>query len=352
MFGHANSARLGSIEQHGWRGQVLAETTNMTDVQVLVTGGSGFVGAHCIVALLNAGCRVRTTIRSPKRESDVRRILAAGGAQAGDGLTFAVTDLTSDDGWPEAVDGCEYVLHVASPFPAADPEHEEDVIVPARDGTLRVLRAAHNAGVKRVVLTSSFAAIGYGHGSVDREFTEEDWTNLDGDGVTAYVKSKVLAERAAWDFTDNQGGASDLTVVNPVATFGPVLNDDISSSVVPILTLITAGFEQMANFSFPVADVRDVADIHLRAMTHPAAAGERFIACCDGGPITIREAAYILRDWTGVDDVIKAPIIGDVQHPSNHKAKTVLGWSPRSIDEALLSTAGSLVRTGLIHFRA
>src|ERR1700733_4720831 len=123
MFGHANSARLGSIEQHGW-GQVLPETTNMTDVQVLVTGGSGFVGAHCIVALLNAGCRVRTTIRSPKRESDVRRILAA------------------------------------------DPEHEEDVIVPARDGALRVLRAAHDAGVKRVVLTSSFAAIGYGHGSV------------------------------------------------------------------------------------------------------------------------------------------------------------------------------------------
>jgi len=166
--------------------------------------------------------------------------------------------------------------------------------------------------------------------------------------VTGYVKSKVLAERAAWDFTDNQGGATELTVVNPVATFGPVLNDDISSSVVPILTLITAGFEQMANFSFPVADVRDVADIHLRAMTHPAAAGERFIACCDGGPITMREAAYILRDWTGVADVIKAPIIGDVRHPSNHKAKTVLGWRPRSIDEALLATAGSLVRTGLI----
>jgi len=318
----------------------------MTDVQILVTGGSGFVGGHCIIALLNAGYRVRTTIRSPERESDVRCILAAGGAPAGD-ITFAITDLTRDDGWAEAVNGCEYVLHVASPFPAADPEHEEDVIVPARDGTLRVLRAAHNAGVKRVVLTSSFAAIGYGHGT-DRAFTEEDWTDLAGERVTAYVKSKVLAERAAWDFTDNQGGATELTVVNPVATFGPVLNDDISTSVVPILTLITAGFEQMANFSFPVADVRDVADMHLRAMTHPAATGERFIACCDGGPITMREAAFILRDWTGVPDVIKAPIIGDVRRPSNHKAKTVLGWSPRSIDEALLATAGSLVRTGLI----
>jgi nucleoside-diphosphate-sugar epimerase len=220
--------------------------------------------------------------------------------------------------------------------------------MPARDGTLKVLRAAHDAAAKRVVLTSSFAAIGYGHGTVDRAFTEDDWTNLDSERVTAYVKSKVLAERAAWGFTDKQGGRTELSVVNPLSIFGPVLNDDISSSVVPILTLILAGFEQMANISFSVADVRDVADVHLRAMTHPAAAGERFIACCDGGPITMREAAFILRDWTGVDDVIKAPIIGDVRYPANHKAKTVLGWSPRSIDETLLATAGSLVRTGLI----
>lgn len=179
-------------------------------------------------------------------------------APAGDTLTFAITDLTSDNGWPEAVNGCEYVLHVASPFPAAGPEHEEDVIVPARDGTLRVLRAAHNAGVKRVVVTSSFAAIGYGHGTVDRAFTEEDWTNLAGEGVTAYVKSKMLAERAAWDLTDNQGGATELTVVHPVAIFGPVLSHDLSTSIVPILTLITAGYEQMANISFSLAGVRDV----------------------------------------------------------------------------------------------
>jgi nucleoside-diphosphate-sugar epimerase len=318
----------------------------MTDLQILVTGGSGFVGGHCIIALLNAGYRVRTTIRWPKRESDVRRILAAGGAPARD-ITFAITDLTRDDGWAEAVDGCDYVLHVASPYPPDEPRHEDDVIVPARDGTLRVLRAAYNAGVKRIVLTSSFAAIGYGHGT-DRAFTEQDWTNLDGEGVTAYVKSKVLAERAAWDFTDNHGGRTELTVVNPVGIFGPVLSQEPSTSIVPILTLITAGYEHMANISFSVADVRDVADMHLRAMTHPAAPGERFIACCDGGPITMRDAAFMLRDWTGVPDVIKAPIIGDVRRPSNQKAKTLLGWSPRAIDEALLATAGSLVRTGLV----
>ena len=320
----------------------------MANEQVVVTGGSGFVGSHCVVALLNAGCRVRTTVRSHERTADVTEMVARGGAEPGDKLTFAVADLNADAGWAAAVDGSEYVLHVASPFPPGEPNHEHKVIGPARDGTLRVLRAARDAGVKRVVLTSSFAAISCGHSKVDREFTEEDWTNIDGEGVTAYVKSKVLAERAAWDFIKNEGGQTELSVINPAGTFGPTLSDDISASLIVILTLLTAPAAQMANICFPVADVRDVADIHVRAMTHPAAAGERFIACCDGGPITMREAAYILRDWTGVEAVIEAPVVGDVRRPSNRKAKTLLGFAPRPIDEALLSTAGSLVRTGLV----
>ena len=320
----------------------------MNDERVLVTGGSGFIGGHCIAELIQAGYRVHTTIRSSARE-DVRTMVAACGVVARERLTFTVADLTSDGGWPEAVADCDYVLHVASPFPPDDPEHEEDVIVPARDGTLRVLRAARDAGIRRVVLTSSFAAVGYGHGTLDREFTEEDWTNLDGRGITAYVKSKVLAERAAWDFINSEGRQTELTVINPVATFGPVFSDDLSSSIVPILTLILTRGHQMANVSFPVADVRDVADVHRRAMTHPAAAGERFIVCCDGGPITMLDAAYILRDWTRVGAVIGATVIGDIRRPSNRKAKVVLGWTPRQpIDEALLSTAGSLVRVGLI----
>ena len=321
----------------------------MNDERVLVTGGSGFIGGHCIAELIRAGYRVHTTIRSSAREADVRTMVAACGVVARERLTVTVADLTSDGGWPEAVADCDYVLHVASPFPPDDPEHEEDVIVPARDGTLRVLRAARDAGVRRVVLTSSFAAVGYGHGTLDREFTEEDWTNLDGRGITAYVKSKVLAERAAWDFINSEGRQTELTVINPVATFGPVFSDDLSSSIVPILTLILTRGHQMANVSFPVADVRDVAHVHRRAMTHPAAAGERFIVCCDGGPITMLDAAYILRDWTRVGAVIGATVIGDIRRPSNRKAKVVLGWTPRQpIDEALLSTAGSLVRVGLI----
>jgi dihydroflavonol-4-reductase len=320
----------------------------MADTNVLVTGGSGFIGSHCVVALLKAGYRVRATVRSPEREADVRDMLGRAGVNALDTLTFTVADLTSDDEWPEAVDGSDFVLHVASPYPPDEPKNEDEVIVPARDGTLRVLRAARDAGVKRVVLTSSFVAVCRGHGMPEREFTEDDWTDIDGRDVTAYVKSKVLAERAAWDFIKNEGGQTELSVINPTATFGPTLGGDISASLIPILTLLTVGAGQMANISFAVADVRDIADIHVRAMTHPGAADERFIACCDGSPITMGDAARILRDWTGVESAFASSIVGEILRPSNRKAKAVLGFTPRPIDEALLSTAGSLVRTGLV----
>lgn len=329
--------------EHSWTGLRI-----MADTNVLVTGGSGFIGSHCVVALLNAGYGVRATVRSPEREADLRHMVARAGANASDTLTFTIADLASDDEWAEAVDGSDFVLHVASPYPPDEPNDEDEVIVPARDGTIRVLRAARDAGVKRVVLTSSFVAICRGHGMPEREFTEDDWTDIDGPDVTAYVKSKVLAERAAWDFIKNEGGQTELSVINPTATFGPTLSNDISASLIPILTLLTAGAAQMANISFSVADVRDIADIHVRAMTHPGAAHQRFIACCDGSPITMDDAARILREWTGVESSIRSPILGEILRPCNRKAKAVLGFTPRPIDEALLSTAGSLVRTGLV----
>ncbi|HJX76285.1 MAG TPA: aldehyde reductase, partial [Gaiella sp.] len=331
----------------------------MSGEQVLVTGGSGFVGAHCILALLAAGYRVRTTVRSLSREPEVRAMLARGGAQPGDALEFATADLLQDAGWADAVAGCSYVLHVASPFPGRDPKDENELIQPAREGALRALRAARDAGVTRVVLTSSFAAVGYGTQVLDRPYTEEDWTNPDAD-VSAYVKSKTLAERAAWDFIDREGGALELAVVNPVGILGPVLGTDLSSSIDLVLRLLKGRVPGLPRVSFGLVDVRDVADLHLRAMTDPAAKGERFLAAADG-ILTIPEVAHVLReklgemarrvptrtlpDWTvrlaaAIDPSLRevSRRLGNHREVSNAKARRILGWAPRSNEELLVAT--------------
>src|SRR5689334_9630457 len=223
----------------------------MSGELVLVTGGSGFLAAHCILRLLEQGYTVRTTVRSLAREPEVRAMLAVGGAVHTDRLSFAAADLTRDAGWPEAVAGCDFVLHVASPFPPTQPKNEDELIIPAREGALRVLRAARDAGVKRVVLTSSFAAIGYGHPPTDRPFTEEDWTNVDGGvSVSAYVKSKTLAERAAWDFIAREGGSLELSVINPVGVLGPVLGSDNSTSIQMVQQLMSGAMPGLPNLSF------------------------------------------------------------------------------------------------------
>jgi dihydroflavonol-4-reductase len=198
---------------------------------VLVTGGSGFVAVHTILQLLAAGHRVRTTVRKADRSNDVLAMLREGNAPSTDQLSFFTADLKSDAGWPQAIAGCDHVLHVASPLPSHVPRDENDLIIPAREGTLRVLRASRDAGVKRVVITSSFAAIGYGHKPQSRPFDESSWTNIDGADVQPYVKSKTLAERAAWDFIAGEGGGLELSVVNPVGVFGPVLGPDYSNSI-------------------------------------------------------------------------------------------------------------------------
>ena len=203
---------------------------------VLVTGGSGFIGVHAILQLLSAGHRVRTTVRSLKREPDVRAMLKVGGIDAGDKLTFFAADLEKDARLEEAVAGCDYVHHVASPLPATVPKNEDELIVPAREGALRALRASRDAGVKRVVLTSSFAAIGYGHPPQAAPFNETSWSDPSAEGLTPYHKSKALAERAAWDFIAKEGGSLELSVVNPVAVFGPVLGPDYSPSILIVQT--------------------------------------------------------------------------------------------------------------------
>ncbi len=338
---------------------------------VLVTGGSGFIGSHAILQLLAEGHRVRTTVRSLKREPDVRAMLKAAGAQAEDRLTFIEADLEKDAGWTNAAASCDYVLHVASPFPLKAPKHEDELIVPARDGALRVLRAARDAGVQRVVLTSSFAAIGYGHAPQTAAFDESNWTDLNGNRpVPAYQKSKTIAERAAWDFIAKEGGALELSVVNPVGVFGPVLGPDYATSIVIVQRLMEGTVPGCPRLSFGIVDVRDVVDLHLRAMTNTAAKGERFLAVA-GESVAFVEVAKLLKtrmggaaskvptrqipDWVlrlaaVFDPTIRGilPELGSVKDASNEKAKRLLGWKPRSNEESILATAESLVRLGLL----
>lgn len=342
----------------------------MNEDLVLVTGGSGFIAAHCIAQLLDAGYRVRATVRSLRREPDVRVMLKHAGCENEDKLSFTVADLTADAGWPEAVAGCTYVLHVASPFPAKTPKHEDELIVPAREGTLRVLRAARDASVRRVVLTSSFAAIGYGHLQQAAPFDETNWTNLNAQDLSAYVKSKTLAERAAWDFIAREGRDLELSVVNPVGVFGPVLGPDYATSIVLVQRFLDGAIPACPRFSFGVVDVRDVADLHLRAMTNPAAKDERFLAVA-GDAISVLEAAKTLKARLGAtakrlptrelpdwlirilaliipDMKMIIPELGKTKNASNAKARSLLGWTPRSSEDALVATAESLLRFGLV----
>jgi nucleoside-diphosphate-sugar epimerase len=337
---------------------------------VLVTGGSGFIGAHSVLQLLAAGHQVRTTVRNFKREPDVRAMLKVGGAEPGDRLTFFAADLEKDAGWEEAVAGCEYILHVASPLPPYAPKHEDDLIVPAREGALRVLRASRDAGVKRVVMTSSFAAIGYGHPPQTAPFDETTWTDLAGRDVAAYPKSKTLAERAAWDFMAKEGGSLELSVVNPVAVFGPVLGPDYSPSILIVQRLMDGALPGCPRVSFGVVDVRDVVDLHLRAMTSPAAKGERFLAIA-GANMWMLDIAEVLKAHMGAaakrvptrrlpdwllrlaairDPAVKLvlPELGVVKSATGGKAKRILGWAPRSNEESVVASAESLVRLGLL----
>jgi nucleoside-diphosphate-sugar epimerase len=337
---------------------------------VLVTGGSGFIGAHCILQLLNAGYRVRTTVRLRNREAGVRAMLKSGGVEPGEALSFVAADLMSDAGWPEAVAGCDFVLHVASPFPPSVPKHEDELVIPAREGALRVLRAARNARVQRVVLTSSFAAIGYGQKPQSTPFNETNWTDPNGDGVLPYAKSKTLAERAAWDFVANEGGGLELSVVNPVGVFGPVLGPDYSTSILLVQRLMDGAMPGVPRLSFGVVDVRDVADLHIRSMTHPAARGERFLAVA-GDFMSILDIAKLLKARMGAsaqkvpvrqlpnwlvrlaalrDPAVKQilPELGKVKNATNEKAKRMLGWAPRSNEGSVIATAESLVRLGLL----
>ncbi|MEU6449911.1 aldehyde reductase [Streptomyces sp. NPDC046979] len=334
---------------------------------MLVTGGTGFVGSHSVVRLLREGYRTRVTVREPGQREGVVAALRQAGVDPAGRLEFAVADLAADRGWRDAMEGVGHVLHHASPFPATPPETEEEVVLPARDGALRVISAARDAGVPRVVMTSSYAAVGYTV-KPDNHYSEADWTDPGTEGLPAYHKSKVLAERAAWDYVRARGGI-ELTVINPTGIFGPQLGDRPSASVGLVRRMLAGQMRVVPIMYFGVVDVRDVVDLHLRAMVHPKAAGERFLAV--GGPsVSLFGMAQILREhFPTAADLLPAveltveqvreaakttpalrdaaALHGRIPVISNEKARSVLGWEPRNVRETIVATADSQIRLGL-----
>lgn len=329
---------------------------------VLVTGGSGYLGGWCVVELLRQGYAVRTTVRDLAREPEVRARVASQ-VEAGEALTVLAADLSGDEGWEEAVRGCDYVMHVASPFPPVQPEDPDELIVPAREGTLRVLRAALDADAERVVVTSSVAAVGGSTSHSSVPLTEESWTDADNPKLTPYTRSKTIAERAAWDFAREQGATEKLAVVNPGAILGPVLSDDRSFSL-ELIERLLKGMPGTPRLGYSIVDVRDVADMQIKAMTAPEAGGERFIAVNEFWWMS--EVAAVLRDRLGADapkvprrsvpDLLVrgmaifdpsvrsiVPQLGRRVEMSSEKARTLLGWSPRPVEETVVDCAQSLI---------
>ena len=337
--------------------------------RVLVTGGTGFLGSWCVASLLERGYDVRTTVRDLGREGDVRSAVAGAGAVAGDRLEVVAADLGAEPGWAEAVAGCSHVLHVASPFPPKQPKDPDELIVPAREGTLRVLRASLDAGVERIVVTSSVAAVrGGGPPRNGSTYTEEDWTDGDNTALTPYTRSKTIAERSAWAFVREADAEDRLATVNPGAIIGPVLSGDRSFSI-QVVERLLKGMPAMPRFGFSFVDVRDVADLELRAMTDAQAAGKRFIAT--DRFLWMSEVAEVLRERLGdrarkvptriaPDLLIKAlgivdasvrSFTGDLgKRPeySNERARELLGWSPRPVEDSIAETGESVIRHGIV----
>jgi nucleoside-diphosphate-sugar epimerase len=332
---------------------------------VLVTGGSGFIGGWCVIKLLQQGYTVRTTVRSLARERSVRAALGKA-VDLQDRLSFHAAELTSDGGWDAATSGCDSVLHVASPVTLSQPRNPDELIAPARDGTRRVVNAAINSGVQRIVLTSSVAAASRASGLMESVSDETVWTTLDDPNVGAYARSKTLAERMAWDLIASSGGATTLVAINPSVVLGPVLSGDYSASVQVVERLLSGRVPGIPRLGFNVVDVRDVADLHILAMTAPEAAGQRFIAAGSFG--WLADLAILLRARLGdaankvptrrVPDFLvrlaalfsrelrtAVPRLGQKRDFTSAKAQATLGWRPRPLEETVLDCARSLIAT-------
>jgi dihydroflavonol-4-reductase len=339
----------------------------MNNSPILVTGASGFVALHTIIQLLQQGYNVRATLRTLSREAEVRETIARH-VEIDGRLEIVGADLTQDSGWDKVVKGCESVLHIASPFPMLEPKHEDDLIVPAVQGTLRVLRAAHAANIKRVVIVSSVAAVSSGHNGDNRAFDENDWSIVE-NNIGAYAKSKTLAEREAWNFINGAENTNkmEMVAINPPLILGPILNKDFPTSAEVVRTLMLGQVPGVARMKLGVVDVRDVASALILAMTTPEAAGNRFL--CPAGTVWLKEIADTLYEkYAGrgykihtmqfpvflvrllaLFDKKVARVAGELDWDydlSGEKIKRTLKWSPRSAKESILLMAESLIEQG------
>ena len=319
---------------------------------VLVTGGSGYVGTTLLAALLREGRQVRTTVRSMQSEGELRAAVRRGHADDS-GLEIVEAELMSDAGWAAAMAGCDEVHHVASPM--IHSEDPDEVIPPALEGTLRVLRAARDARARRVVLTSSFAAIGYTP-KPGAEYSEDDWTDPDTPGLPPYPRSKTIAERAAWEFMEQEGGEMELVVVNPTFILGPTLTSRAGSSIQIIKAMLDGKMPVVRKQRFGVADVRDVADLHIRAMASPEAAGKRYLCLADGPTISWLQVAQILRQRLGsLAELVPSEEAPGDEPPEliihNDRARQELGWEPRPVETTIVETAECLRDLGLLEER-
>lgn len=338
---------------------------------ILVTGGTGFVGMRIILQLLEKGYEVRTTIRNNKSIDKVKETLKVNNIALFDNLSFVEAELTTDANWAMAMEGCKYVLSVASPVFFDKPKNEDEAIRPAVEGILRVLKFAKQTGVKRVVMTSNFGAVGFTQRDKSRETTENDWTDTNANGLSLYEKSKTLAEKAAWDFIKNNGGDLEFTTINPVAILGPSLDAHISGSFILLEILLNGTLKAIPNLPLNVVDVRDVADLHIRAMEAPSANGQRFIASADG-QISLQEMAELIRNKRAEVSkqiakrklpnwIIKIASMFNEQakeslfmskmnrNVSNDKAKNILDWKPIAPqEETILASVDSMIKYNLI----
>ncbi|WP_226653622.1 NAD-dependent epimerase/dehydratase family protein [Leifsonia sp. LS1] len=338
--------------------------------RVLVSGGSGFIAGHLILQLLDSGAEVRATLRSLDREPAVRTALRDAGMTRDDALAFTAADLLDDAGWARAMEGVDGVLHVASPVHLGPVTDEKQVIAPAREGTLRVLRAARDAGIGRAVVTSAFHAVGFGHPPLDRAFTEDDWSVLDGPGMDAYGRSKVLAERAAWEFAAGAGAGIELTTILPVAVVGPLIGDGLSGANNLVRRVLTGALPGYPDVAVPIVDVRDVAAAHIAALTADGAAGERLLLTSQEDAVPLADVGAALRSALGdraprvptaslPSEVVRAaaqadpglrPLadeLGYRKKVSGEKARRILGVRPRSWQEAVTAAGESMLARGL-----